>query len=485
VTIRHLLFIAAVLLLCANGATAARYQRCKDGKTLVWNNLRGVAQDVTWSGLRDLNGYATGEGTLSWYRLGTFVNSYTGKMVSGKFEGPVIRQQGNTRLQANFANGERVGGWSEPGSIPTAAPTATTTTTPKPTVEQAEIPEETPAEVPYTTPSPIPAPRSSTVSSPAFSPSPRPTPTPRSSPSPTPTATLNPSPSPTPTTPPASPSPIPTTRSISTSMGMPTLQPTATPTAGRSLSPALGQQPDQLPSSAFEDQGRSLELRRSPAASSKAEESPSPETPPSPRLAPSGPGSGGSRKIDPVAKRRLIAEFKQQIDFVLGQVRDATNNFKEVDRLDQARELPPAVSSHVTLLANSARDFRARLGYEVTFYECLSEIQAVDSLVVLDESTRDLAAKDAVAARKSLTLFRARYSEPTAEAQKPLWHYLISLNSLLDRLKDEAEAHLKIARPLESEGKKADALREYREINRLYPNKVTTERIRLLESQTH
>ena len=481
-TIRHLLFIAAVLLLCGHGASAARYQRCKDGKTLVWNNLRGVAQDVTWSGLSDLKGYATGEGTLSWYRLGTFVNSYAGKMVLGKFEGPVIRQQGNTRLQANFANGERVGGWSEPGSAPST--TATTTATPKP-VEQPETPEETPSEVPYTTPSPIPTPRHSPIASPAIKPSPSPTPTPQSSPTPTPTATLRPSPSPTPTPLLALPSPTPTTRSISTPTGMPALLPTATPTPVPSFSPSLTEQPAQLPSPVFEDQERSLELRRSPAASSKVEQSPRPETSPPPRLAPSGPAPGGPRKIDPAAKRRLITQFKQQIDFVLGQVRDATNNFKEVDRLDQARGLPAAVSSHVTLLANSARDFRARLGYEVTFYECLSEIQAVDSLVVLDESTRDLAAKDAVAARKSLTLFRSRYSEPTAEAQKPLWHYLVSLNSLLDRLKDEAEVHLKIARPLESEGKKADALREYREINRLYPNKVTTERIRLLESQTH
>ncbi len=112
----------AVLLLFANGANAARYQRTRDGKTLVWNNLRGVAEEATWSGLRDLNGYATGEGTLTWYRLGNFVNSYTGKMVRGKFEGPVIREQGQTRLQATFVNGDKVGDWSEPGSTRPPAP---------------------------------------------------------------------------------------------------------------------------------------------------------------------------------------------------------------------------------------------------------------------------------------------------------------------------------------------------------------------------
>lgn len=227
-----------------------------------------------------------------------------------------------------------------------------------------------------------------------------------------------------------------------------------------------------------------LELARSPEPQMKMEELPRPTASTPPRTAPPPSASGGSRKIDPNLKRQIIAAFKKQIDFVLGQVRDTTNNFREIDRLDQVRGLPPAVSSHVTLLANSARDFRASLGYEVTYYECLSEIQTVDALVVFDESTRDIEAKDAPTARKALETLRSRYSEPSAEAQKPLWHYLISLYSLCDRLKTEAEGHLQRARALESDGKKADALREYREIYRLYPNKVTAERIRLLEAQT-
>ena len=85
VSARCFLVCAILLLLLANAAQAARYQRTKDGRTLVWNNLRGVAQDVTWSGARDSEGYATGEGTLTWYRLEKFVNSYTGRMVHGKF----------------------------------------------------------------------------------------------------------------------------------------------------------------------------------------------------------------------------------------------------------------------------------------------------------------------------------------------------------------------------------------------------------------
>lgn len=162
----------------------------------------------------------------------------------------------------------------------------------------------------------------------------------------------------------------------------------------------------------------------------------------------------------------------------------ATGDFHEVDRLDQVKELPSGASSHVTLLANQARLFRAQLGNEVTFYECLSEIQAVDSLVVVDEATRDIAAKDTPTARKNLLVFRSRYSEPTAESQKPMWRYIVSLLSLCDRLKTEAQEHLTRAHSFESQGKTADALREYREISRIYPNSITTEKIRQLESRT-
>lgn len=181
-------------------------------------------------------------------------------------------------------------------------------------------------------------------------------------------------------------------------------------------------------------------------------------------------------------KRQLIAEFKKEIDGVFGEVRGATNNFHEVDRLDQVRSLPTSVSSHVTLLTASATEFRAIVGYDVTFYECLAEMQTVDALLVVDQATSVISEKDTPIARKTLSAFRARYPKPPAEAQKPLWNYLDSMYALCDRLKTEAEGRLQRARSLESEGKQADALREYREINKIYPNKVTAERIRLLEA---
>jgi len=184
-------------------------------------------------------------------------------------------------------------------------------------------------------------------------------------------------------------------------------------------------------------------------------------------------------------KRQLIAQFKKQIDAVFNEVKSATNNFREVDRLEQVRSLPSSASSHVTLLTVTAREFRTVVGYEVTFYECLAEMQTVDALLVVDQSTSIIAGKDTPVARKTLSDFRNRYPKPPGETQKPLWRYLDSMYVLCDRLKNEAEGRLQRARSFESEGKKADALREYREINKIYPNKITAERIHLLEAEPH
>src|SRR5207253_3734843 len=299
---RCFIVCGALLLLFTNGANGARYQRTQDGKALVWNNLRGVAEQATWSGLRDLDGYATGEGTLTWYRLGNFVNSYTGKMVRGKFEGPVIREQGQTRLQATFVNGDKVGDWSEPGSTRTLAST--------PQKQSTETAETQPTEEPVVE---------------------RPSPSPSPSPSPVP-PTLFPTPSPSPT---ATPSSSPTqSRRLSSS-------PTPTPAPSRSPSPSS----------------------------------------PSPTAIPRGPDS----------KDRMLAEFKEQTESVLAQVRDATANFREIDRIDAVLNLPAPVSASVASLANRARDFRTKLGYEIAFHESKIETETVDALTVVDQVARSIA----------------------------------------------------------------------------------------------
>jgi len=180
----------------------------------------------------------------------------------------------------------------------------------------------------------------------------------------------------------------------------------------------------------------------------------------------------------------MIEELRKETESVLAQVRDATGNFREIDRLEAVQNLPGPVSASVTVLAARAADFRMKVGYEVAAYECLAEIEAVEALALVDEITRDIVAKDTPTARKKLSSFLKRYHEPTADNQKPLSRYLNSVLSLCNRSKNEAAPHLQRAQSFGADGKTSEALREYQEIYRIYPNPITAQKIRELEGQS-
>jgi hypothetical protein len=209
----------------------------------------------------------------------------------------------------------------------------------------------------------------------------------------------------------------------------------------------------------------------------------SPEPSVLPKISPATSPGAKPQQIDQNLKRQIISELKKQTESVLTEVRHATGNFQEIERLDQVENLPTSISADVTLLANLAGESRAALGHETMLYECLDEIQTVDGLTVVDEITRDLAAKDTPTARKKLSTFLNRYTGPRTDNQKLLWRYLTSISSLCDRLKNEAETHLSPARAFEAAGKKSEALREYQEIYRIYPNAITADKIRQLQSK--
>ena len=127
---RCLIYIAMLLL--ANGALAAdgAYQRTNDGKTLVWNNYPTSGETAEWSGKQDKDGYATGYGTLTWHKAerSKFIFSkkhvavggrYSGKMVKGKFDGPVVSvDKEGKKTHATFVSGNRTSGWID-GAAPT------------------------------------------------------------------------------------------------------------------------------------------------------------------------------------------------------------------------------------------------------------------------------------------------------------------------------------------------------------------------------
>lgn len=162
-------------------------------------------------------------------------------------------------------------------------------------------------------------------------------------------------------------------------------------------------------------------------------------------------------------------------------MRDATEKFREVDRIDSLSELPSSISTGVETLTEQARDIRFKFGYEVAMYECGAETATVDALGTVVAATRDLTQKNAPVGRVKLMNFFKRYPASPTDKQKPLWRYTASMLMTCNKVKKQAEDHLQRAKAFEASGNKADALGEYKEIYRLYPNAVTADKIKLLE----
>jgi hypothetical protein len=370
--IRRCLLVLSALLLFANSANCGVYQRTKDGRTLVWNNFPRRGDSATWSGARDENGYATGNGTLTWYKSDRTIvtgsnipaptkgsaprGRYSGKMVKGKLQGLVVNIDANGQtFHGTFVNGAKTSDWI-PG--------------PPPSTNQQT---------------------GSTVSKSAGNKEPPP--------------------------PAAGPSHV-----AVTTLAQP--RPTSTPS-----------------------------------------------------MLQSNPG-----EIEPAVKNRMITDFKGQTQSVLSRVSDATGNFQDVDQLNSVQRLPSPVSEEVASLVDRARDFRARLGYETALRECRAETETVDALSALEQSIRDIVDNNAAAANSGLSDFLKNNPEAPQDSEKPLWRHLTSIHSLCTRLEKEAEVRSQRAQAFASAGKIGEAIREYQEAYRIFPNPATAEKIRHLQS---
>ena len=387
-----------------NSAHGGVYQRTKDGKALVWNNYPEAGDEATWSGDRDAHKYATGAGTLTWYRVArkvvtgsnlpsvkgstTLISRCSGEMVQGKFDGQVtiVDAKGKT-FHGMYVDGNKSGDWA--AGPPPAAPEQRANKS----VRREEANVEAPAE------GPPPAQRPSVTAGPVIE-----TPTNDSS-----------------------------------------LRLVATPPSSL-RTPA-----------AAEEASLQASMRSAPAASS------------------SNPAASDSD-----GKDRIVTEFKEQTQAVLVRVGDATDNFQEVARLDSVKPLPAPVSESIGPLVDQANDLRSKPGHETALQECRTETETVDAISVVDQITRNIAANDVFEAGSRLAVFLKRSPEPTVDGQKALWRYLISMRSLCNRLEKDALVHVKRAQSLASAGKTSDAIREYQEAYRTFPNPATADTIQQL-----
>ena len=150
-------FVCFLLILIANVAQGdGTYQRTRDRKTVVWNNSPEPGDVAVWSGARDKEDYATGYGTLTWYTWKrtnltgsniptdkySIAGRYSGNMVRGKLDGPVMGSTATGKtLHAAFVDGRRISDW---GAEAVAAPekikpseAATTATAENPTATES------------------------------------------------------------------------------------------------------------------------------------------------------------------------------------------------------------------------------------------------------------------------------------------------------------------------------------------------------------
>jgi ketosteroid isomerase-like protein len=177
------LFVCGTLLLFASVAYGAgSYQRTRDGQALVWNDSPEAGEEATWSGKRDQNGFATGPGILTWYKVEPTIvtgsnipdarryavvkNGYSGKMARGKFKGPVtyIDANGKTLQVTSVNEANRPSPRQKATRVRItkvrAAPTAEETPPPPSQRTVMQTPERTsapatPKPAPEQTPSPI------------------------------------------------------------------------------------------------------------------------------------------------------------------------------------------------------------------------------------------------------------------------------------------------------------------------------------------
>jgi ketosteroid isomerase-like protein len=180
--IRSLFVCGALLLFASVASGAGSYQRTRDGQTFVWNDSPEPGEEATWSGKRDKDGFATGPGILTWYKVEptivtgsnildtrryvVVISLYSGKMVRGKFKGAVTYVDANGKtLQVTSVNeANRPSPRQKATRVRTRGMTATSTAkqTPTPPSQQTvmQTPERTSAPAttqpaPEQSPSPI------------------------------------------------------------------------------------------------------------------------------------------------------------------------------------------------------------------------------------------------------------------------------------------------------------------------------------------
>jgi hypothetical protein len=163
------LFLGILLGVTSASVYAGIYQRTRHTHALVWNDHPTSFQEATWSGGKDAAGYATGDGTLTWYAPEK--PPLTGSTIPSRRRMVVVRSESGTMEHGRFVtppkgrNPKPAGRTQRPESSPAPTPEQPTKN------ERPSAPPKEPS--PSSTPSPA---ATAEPSSPTPAPNPSPTP---------------------------------------------------------------------------------------------------------------------------------------------------------------------------------------------------------------------------------------------------------------------------------------------------------------------
>lgn len=183
-------------------------------------------------------------------------------------------------------------------------------------------------------------------------------------------------------------------------------------------------------------------------------------------------------------RARLVAEFKDELQKVLPHVVRVISSFHKITNFDQIKQLPNSISESIDKLTANADSLRKQAGSDMPLDEGRQEMVTADALQMINKVGRNTAAADASAASSQVSAFLQANPEPPSDEQKPLWTYLESIRTLCSRQEKDANIHMQKGQSLFSAGKMSDAIREYQQAYRAFPNPQTATKIKEIQEAT-
>ena len=187
--------------------------------------------------------------------------------------------------------------------------------------------------------------------------------------------------------------------------------------------------------------------------------------------------------IDAV-QQKMIDDFKTDTKILLANIATASGGFRKISDVKAATPLPPSASDAISRASDKSREFRARIGYAEALRECPNETAIVDGLIAYDQALRALHAGDAPAADAAVNSFLRDHRTSATEELKPLWSALESLQAAFSGSSKEAAQHVEKAQILTKNGKTSEALQEYEIANGIFPDPKVSRTVKQLKEDS-